>query len=147
MQEQIDADEGWMISKDLQKFAQMNLFAEEYLQHEKEIEAALQDVASLRKAKNSLTKLRNEAKQELVELARQALQVLQNLPVGSTPRTFTGYGKLLLWVQALIDGKCQIGLDDVVDSKGLKDALEGEPLRMLSSKRYIHPRTLLMPNN
>ena len=59
----------------------MNLFAEEYLQHEKEIEAALQDVASLRKAKNSLTKLRNEAKQELVELARQALQVLQNLPL------------------------------------------------------------------
>lgn len=142
MQEQIDADEGWMISKDLQKFAQMNLFAEEYLQHEKEIEAALQDEASLRKAKNSLTKLRNEAKQELVELARQALQVLQNLPVGSTPRTFTGYGKLLLWVQALIDGKCHIGLDDVVDSKGLKDALEGEPLRMLSSKKVHSPENL-----
>lgn len=106
MKEHIEDDKGWNIARDLKAFAMQNLFRDEYLQNENELDALLHDVASINALKGELRQMAGQARERLASAAAPLEQLLTLPPDGldaSKLKSFSGMGK---FAAALIQGDC-----------------------------------------
>lgn len=91
MEEQIDDNKGWDISRGLKSFAEGNLFNENYLSHEEQLNQELNDPKKISQFKNSLYMTRKELSDPIRERAIQLLEKLSHTSNLTEPQNLKSY--------------------------------------------------------
>lgn len=91
MEEQIDDNKGWDISRGLKSFAEGNLFNEKYLTHENQLNQELNNPKKISEFKNSLYNTRKKISEPLRERAMQLLEKLSPATSSVDPQNLKSY--------------------------------------------------------
>lgn len=94
MEEQIEDDKGWNVSKELKAFARKNLFGDEYLHNEARLEKVLGDREQLENLKNQLRRQADELKGPLHEMATELERLLASKSGSADPKELKSYKSL-----------------------------------------------------
>ena len=136
MKEHIEDDKGWNIARDLKAFAMQNLFRDEYLQNENELDALLHDVASINALKGELRQMVGQARGQLAEAAAPLGQLLSLPPEGLDASKLKSYNGLGKFAAALQQGDCTAEPNaTMLKAADQADALLNKSLQQDSSYR------------
>lgn len=110
MKERIEEAEGWNISRELKQFAKKNLFGDEYLRNEADLENYFSNSSNLSGLKTELIKREQQLNAAVVPLALQLVNLLRagNLP---DPSKLNAYKALVAFADKLVDGDYGVALD------------------------------------
>ncbi|MGM9689079.1 MAG: UvrD-helicase domain-containing protein, partial [Alloprevotella sp.] len=136
MREHIEDDKGWNIAREMKAFAMQNLFRDEYLQNENELDALLHDVATINALKGELRQIVGQARGKLAQASAPLEQLLTSPPDGldaTKLKSHSGLGKL---AAALLQGDCTAEPNaTMLKAADQADALLNKSLQQDSSYR------------
>ena len=102
MEEHIEDEQGWNISKSLKSFAGSNLFRDTYLRHEREIRKVTDDPQKMNDLRRCLRAAEKEETEKLHQEALAFQKMLQELPFDYT--AFSRGKSLMTYASKIADG-------------------------------------------